>query len=75
METKSLLQSLGIILLVLGIALLVYQGFTYTKHEEVARIGDLQVTADTQKSVYISPIYGVISLATGLVLVVFARRK
>ena len=75
MNNKSLTQALGIILIIAGILLLVYQGYTYTKHEEVARVGNLQVTADTKETVYISPIYGYLSLAAGIILVIFTRPK
>ncbi|MEO8401123.1 MAG: DUF3185 domain-containing protein [Gammaproteobacteria bacterium] len=72
---KSLTNIVGIILIIVGILALAYQGFTYTQHEKVAQIGDLQVTADTQKTVYFPPIFGGLSLVAGIVLVVVARRK
>ena len=75
MNNKSLLQALGVVLIVVGIILTVYQGYTYTKHEQVARIGDVQVTADTQHTVYFSPIYGGLSLVAGILLVVLVRRN
>jgi hypothetical protein len=72
---KSNLLILGIILIVFGVLALVYEGYTYTKREQVAQIGDLTVTADTQKTVYFSPIWGGASLAAGIVLVIVSRRK
>lgn len=72
---KSLTTTIGIILIILGVVALAYEGFTYTKHEKVAEIGNLQVTADTQKTVYFSPIWGVVSLGAGIVLVVVGRRN
>jgi hypothetical protein len=71
---KSILTGVGIVLIVIGILGLAYEGFTYTKHEKVAQLGDIQVTADTEKTVYFSPILGGLSLAAGIVLVVVARR-
>jgi hypothetical protein len=71
---KSIINSLGIVLIILGILGLAYEGYTYTKHEKVAQIGDIQVTADTQKTVYFSPLWGGASLVAGIVLVVVARR-
>jgi uncharacterized membrane protein len=72
---KSLTNMIGIILILVGIVALAYQGFTYTKHETVAKIGDVQVTADTQKTVYFPPILGGLSLVAGIVLVVVARKN
>lgn len=66
---------MGILLIIIGIAALAYQGFTYTKKEKIAQIGSIEVTADTQKTVYLSPIFGVFSLVGGIVLVVLGRRK
>jgi hypothetical protein len=72
---KTYMTALGIVLIVFGALILGYKGYTYTKHETVAQIGDLQLSADTQKTVYISPIWGGASLAAGIILVVVARNK
>lgn len=71
---KSMSGILGIILILIGVVTLAYEGVTYTKHEKVAQIGNVQVTADTQKTIYISPVLGAVSLAAGLVLIVLSRR-
>jgi hypothetical protein len=72
---RSTTSLLGLLLIIGGILALAYQGFTYTKHENVAQIGDLKVTADTQKTVYFPPIFGGIALVAGIVLVVVGRRN
>ena len=71
----SITNLLGLILIVLGIGVLAYQGFTYTKHETVAQIGTVQVTANTQKTVYFPPILGGASLVAGIILIVVGKRK
>ncbi|HTM63709.1 MAG TPA: DUF3185 domain-containing protein [Gammaproteobacteria bacterium] len=71
---KSIANIAGIFLIVIGVLGLIYEGYTYTKHETVAQIGDLKVTADTKETVYISPIYGGVSLVAGVILVVISRR-
>lgn len=71
---KSAINLLGIILIIAGILALGYQGFTYTTREQVAQIGDLKVTAETQKTMNFPPIYGALALAAGVVLVVVGRR-
>jgi len=70
---KSTLTILGIILIVVGIIAIGYQGFSYTSREKVLEIGSVQVTADTEKRVNFSPYLGVASLVGGLVLVVVGR--
>lgn len=72
---RSLTAILGICLIIFGIVSLGYQGFTYTKKEKVAEIGDLQVTANTEKTVYFPPIVGGAALVAGIVLVIVGRRK
>lgn len=72
---KALLTIVGILLVIFGIAVLGYQGFTYTSREQVAKIGSLEVTADTQKTVYFTPLTGAIALVAGIVLVVAGRRS
>ena len=72
---KSVLSIVGTVLIVVGLLALFYEGYTYTKHEKVAQLGDIQVTADTKETVYFSPIWGAASLVAGIVLVVVARRN
>jgi len=66
---------IGIVLIVLGIGALAYQGFTYTSHEKIIDIGSFQASADVQKTIPLSPILGGLSLVGGIVLVIIGRRK
>ena len=72
---KTITNMIGLLLIILGIAALVYQGISYTKQEKIAQIGNVQVTADTQKTIYLSPILGGLSLVAGVVLVLIGRRN
>lgn len=72
---KPMTHLVGIILIVLGIFALAYQGLTYTQREKVAEIGDLKITADTQKTVYFPPLLGGLSIVAGIVLVVVGRSR
>lgn len=65
----------GILFIVLGILVLGYQGFTYTKQENVAQIGDIKITAETQKTVNLPPYLGGLFTVAGIVLVVVGRKK
>ena len=65
----------GLVLIVLGLAALAYQGFTYTSRETVIDIGPIKATADTQKTVPIPPIAGVVAVVAGVALVVAGKRK
>ena len=66
---------LGIILIILGVLALAYQGITYTTREKVVDLGPLKITADKEKSIPLPPILGAVALAGGIVLVFLGVRK
>ena len=61
---------IGIVLIVLGVVALAYQGITYTSREKIIDIGPIHATADTKKTIPLSPILGGVALAGGIVLVI-----
>lgn len=65
----------GIILVVLGIVALVYQGITYTSEQTVLELGPLDVEAEERRMIPLPPILGVLSLVGGVVLIVAGTRK
>jgi hypothetical protein len=65
----------GIALIVLGIVAFAYQGITYTSREKIIDIGPIQATADTQKTIPLSPLLGGLVLAGGIALVVVGAKK
>ena len=65
----------GIALILLGIVAFAYQGITYTSREKIIDIGPLQATADTQKTIPLSPLLGGLALVGGIVLVVVGAKK
>jgi hypothetical protein len=67
--------ALGVVLTVLGVVALVYQGITYTSRETVIDIGPLHATADREKTVPLSPVLGIASLAGGVALLVIGVRR
>ena len=66
---------LGILLAVQGILALVYQGFNYTRQENVIDIGPIHATADTQEHVPLPPIVGGLALAAGAVLIAIGAKQ
>ena len=69
------LTLVGIALIVLGIVAFAYQGITYTSREKIIDIGPIQATADTQKTIPLSPLLGGLVLVGGIVLVVLGAKK
>ena len=65
----------GIALIVLGIVAFAYQGITYTSREKIIDIGPLQATAETEKTIPLSPLLGGLALVGGIVLVVVGAKQ
>ena len=65
----------GVLLIVLGLVALVYQGVTYTSRETVLDIGPVHATADRQKTLPLSPALGIAAVAGGVALLVVGTRK
>ena len=65
----------GIALIVLGMVAFAYQGITYTSRETVLDIGPIHATADTQKTIPLSPLLGGLVLVGGIVLVVVGAEE
>jgi len=66
---------IAVALIVLGIAALGYQGFTYTTKEKVVDLGPLEVTSETTKTFPLPPVVGIIALAGGVILLVIGKRR
>lgn len=66
---------IGIVLIVLGVVALAYQGITYTTQEKVIDIGPIEATANTEKTIPLPPVLGVLALVGGIVLVVVGAKK
>jgi uncharacterized membrane protein HdeD (DUF308 family) len=66
---------IGLVLIVLGLAALAYQGVTYTSREKVLDIGPIHATAEREKTVPLPPVLGIVAVAAGVVLVVAGVRK
>jgi hypothetical protein len=65
---------IGVLLVVFGIVALVLGGITYTKREKVLDIGPIKATAEHEKTIPLSPIVGIASLAGGIALIVAGSR-
>jgi len=69
------LALIGLLLIVVGLVGLAYQGVTYTSRETVIDIGPLHATADRQKTLPLPPVVGIAAVAGGVVLLIAGMRK
>ena len=65
----------GIVLIVLGVLALAYQGITYTTREKIVDLGPLKASVDKQKTIPLPPILGAVALAAGIVLLVVGNKR
>jgi uncharacterized membrane protein len=72
---RTPLIAIGVVLVLLGAATLIWPKLSYTQRETLVDVGPVNVTADTEKSVPLSPILGGVLLAGGAVLIVVGARK
>jgi hypothetical protein len=66
---------IGIVLIVLGIAGLVFENFSYTETTPVLKAGPVEVNAQEEHHVSIPTIAGVVVLLAGVALVFIGRRS
>lgn len=65
----------GIVLIVLGVLALAYQGIRYTTQEKLIDIGPLKLTASERHSIPLPPILGGVAIAAGIALILADRKK
>jgi len=66
---------IGVLLIVFGIVALALGGITYTKREKVLDIGPITATTERNKTIPLSPIVGIASVAGGIALLVVGTRS
>lgn len=68
------MKNIGIILIVLGVVMLIWTGFTYTQKEKIVDAGPIQVSADKEKSVNWPPYAGGVLIIGGIVLLALNKK-
>jgi uncharacterized membrane protein HdeD (DUF308 family) len=69
------MKPLGIILIVVGIVMLIFRGFSFTKEEKLVDVGPIEINKKDKKSVG-WPIYaGGIAVAAGAFILLADRKK
>jgi hypothetical protein len=65
----------GIVLIVIGILALVYQGFTYTQTKKDVDLGPIQIQHQETHDVPVPPIIGAVCIAAGIGALVVGGRS
>ena len=66
---------IGVVLVVLGVAGLVYEGFTVTHEKKIVDIGPIQATKKEQQTIPIPPILSWVAISGGVILVFAGFRR
>ncbi|HEU4689624.1 MAG TPA: hypothetical protein VFS23_14720 [Vicinamibacterales bacterium] len=69
------LLGLGIVLLIVGLAILALPAITYTDRETAVDIGPIEVETEREKQIALPPILGIATAAAGVALIVVGRRR
>ena len=67
-------KTLGIILIGIGIVMLIWTGFSFTKREKVVDAGPVHITADKEKNVNWPPYAGGLLVIGGIVLMLTGKK-
>lgn len=65
----------GILLVILGVLALAYQGINYTRRDRVLDVGPIHATKDTQEHIPVPPIIGGLALVGGIVLLLAGGKR
>jgi drug/metabolite transporter (DMT)-like permease len=69
------MRTLGIVLIVVGILMMVFRGFNFTREKEVVDIGPIEINKKEKETVG-WPIYaGVVATVAGVVILIASRKK
>jgi UDP-N-acetylmuramyl pentapeptide phosphotransferase/UDP-N-acetylglucosamine-1-phosphate transferase len=60
----------GVLLIVVGVLVLTYQGINYTRQKKVLDVGSVHLTTETHERIPLPPILGGLALVGGVVLLV-----
>jgi hypothetical protein len=66
---------IGVVLIVIGVIALAYQGITYTSREKILDVGPIEATAEKQKTFPLPPIVGGAALVGGLLMIFVGAKK
>ena len=69
------MKIVGILLVIAGVAALVYGGFSYTSHKKAVDLGAIQINRTEHHSLPVPPILGIVAVAGGAALFYFGVKQ
>jgi len=74
-KEKLDMKFIGMLLMVLGIAALIYGGIGYNRQTTILAVGDVKATATEHKTLPIAPFVGILALLGGIGMLVVPRPR
>jgi len=69
------MRTIGILVLLAGLLMTLYTGFTFITKEEVVDLGDVEITREDEHAVNWQPYVGIGTMIIGSALLVMARKN
>ncbi len=69
------MKTIGVVLLVLGIVALVYDGISYSRNRTILQMGSMEIAATEHRSIPIPAVAGVVAVLGGVALMFVGRRS
>lgn len=69
------MKTAGIVVLIAGLLMTLYTGFSYITKEKVVDLGGIEITRDDHHTVHWQPYVGIGTMAIGGLVLVLARKK
>ena len=69
------LAILGIVLLLGGLAALIWPAITITRTEKAVDLGPVEITTQDKDRIPLPPVFGIAAAATGVALIALSRRR
>lgn len=74
-EGSQIMKTAGIIIIIAGLLMTLYTGFTYVTKEKVVDLGELEITKDNQHTVNWQPYVGIAVMVVGGAVLILGRKK
>jgi hypothetical protein len=69
------MKMIAMVLIILGVLAVGYQGLTYVTREKVVDLGPIEVTKEEHKTIPLPPVIGAIVLVGGIALLLTNSRR
>lgn len=69
------MKMIAIVLILIGVLALGYQGFSYVTRDKVVDLGPIEVTQQKTKTVFLPPVIGAVVLVAGIALLLTGAKR